>query len=325
MNHWLTRTLLVSSLALCGGAAAQPPAAPEQAVDGAGTLQEDLNRLRHMTVPVTLGAAGIFRFGIDTAAERTIVSRELAATLGFRAAGEVRVASMADVSNVPSVTVPSIAMGAHAIRGIQAPALHEFHMGAQGILGVDSLQDQRVTFDFETLSAVITPARAAQESWPDGTIVVEGRTRLGRLILADATVGGQRVWAIVDTGSPISIGNAALRDRVMRTPVGRRARTIEVTDVTGAKINVQYTLSNRLRLSDAQVDNLPMAFADLPVFRELGLEDRPTILLGMDVLQLFRRVEVDFATRRVRLLPTTGSFTDRPAQLAGLRTTAPLR
>jgi hypothetical protein len=78
---------------------------------------------------------------------------------------------------------------------------------------------------------------------------------------------------------------------------------IEVTDVTGAKINVQYTRANQLRIAEARVDELPMAFADLPVFRELGLEDRPAILLGLDVMQLFRRVSIDFATRRVQLLP----------------------
>ena len=36
--------------------------------------------------------------------------------------------------------------------------------------------------------------------------------------------------------------------------------------------------------------------------RRLRLLDRPAVLLGMDALRLFRRVSVDFANRRVRLL-----------------------
>ena len=57
-----------------------------------------------------------------------------------------------------------------------------------------------------------------------------------------------------------------------------------------------------MRIGDADINDLPIAFADVHPFRQLQLLDRPAILLGMDALQLFRRVSVDFANRRVRLL-----------------------
>ena len=57
------------------------------------------------------------------------------------------------------------------------------------------------------------------------------------------------------------------------------------------------------------------------LFNQLGLSNRPAILLGMDVLRMFDRVSIDFANRRVRLAPPTRQAAP-PTRMAGL---APLR
>ena len=46
--------------------------------------------------------------------------------------------------------------------------------------------------------------------------------------------------------------------------------------------------------------NLPMAFADLHIFDVWGINDRPALLLGVDILKMFSRVELDFGAGRVR-------------------------
>ena len=48
-----------------------------------------------------------------------------------------------------------------------------------------------------------------------------------------------------------------------------------------------------------RLQNLSIAFADAPPFRRLGLDERPAMLLGMNELRAFRRVAIDFATRKV--------------------------
>jgi hypothetical protein len=214
MKKWL----VIVSLGLTGAAAtaAQPAREPQRStVSGADTLKTDLNALRHMTYPVSVGGGGTYGFTIDTAAERTVISRELADTLQLPAGGQVLLTSMADVRQVPTAIVPGLLVGRQQVGRIQAPALAQTNLGAHGMLGVDSLDDQRVTFDFERNSISIEPSRADPVSWPSNTIVVRGQTRLGRLVLADATVGGQRVWAVMDTGSPITIGNSKLQERLM--------------------------------------------------------------------------------------------------------------
>jgi len=137
----------------------------------------------------------------------------------------------------------------------------------------------------------------------DGTIVVRGATRFGRLILADASVDGESVRVVVDTGSAVTVGNNVLRDRLARRDEEQASRPIELTSVTGGVLRLDYTRTSHVRLGGMHLMNLPIGFSDALLFRELGLEDRPAILLGMDALRLFRNVSIDFASRQLQLVP----------------------
>ena len=80
----------------------------------------------------------------------------------------------------------------------------------------------------------------------DGEIVVTARRRRGQLILTQVTAAGLPVEAVVDTGSEITIGNLALRDKLIR---GNRDKfvTVAVTGVTGVTINLQLARIGELR------------------------------------------------------------------------------
>ena len=57
-----------------------------------------------------------------------------------------------------------------------------------------------------------------------------------------------------------------------------------------------------MRLGGLVVNNMPIAYADLHTFARFGLQNKPSILLGMDVLHaIFDRVLVDFKARKVPL------------------------
>jgi hypothetical protein len=43
-----------------------------------------------------------------------------------------------------------------------------------------------------------------------------------------------------------------------------------------------------------------VAFADVPPFAVFGLSDQPSLLIGSDLLETFRRVSLDFRARKVR-------------------------
>src|SRR5207248_7068639 len=90
------------------------------------------------------------------------------------------------------------------------PLLTTANMGADGILGVDSLRSQRIMFDFEQQTMSIVPSATPDFKEEPGTIVVEANRRNGRLIVTEATANGHSVVVIIDTGSQISLGNQAL-------------------------------------------------------------------------------------------------------------------
>ena len=104
---------------------------------------------------------------------------------------------------------------------------------------------------------------------------------------------------VIDTGTEISIGNLALRDKLIR---GNRDKfvTIPVTGVTGVTMDLQLAKVGELRLGSIVLHDVPMAFADVPPFEVFGLSKEPALLLGTDVLETFRRVSLDFRARKVR-------------------------
>lgn len=303
-------TGLAACLAWAGSLSAQeaaPPAISEQ-VD-AETLAWLNDATQRMTVPVSIDGRGPYRFIVDTGSERTVISSELARDLGLAPGRTALVHSMTEVSHIPTVVIPEMEVGARRTTDIHAPALPRLNLGAAGMLGSDSLQRQQVEFDFIRREMTVSTARRRMQSWPEGTIVITARNRLGRLVLVDASVDGQRVHAIVDTGAEYTIANDALRMQLQRRGRLDDVRTVELVSVTGGQFTAEYTIARRLRIGGIDIERLPIAFAAVHIFRQLDLEDRPAILLGMDALRLFDRVAVDFANRRVRFLaPTSGGL-----------------
>jgi predicted aspartyl protease len=255
-----------------------------------------------MTVPVSIDGRGPYRFVVDTGAERTVIARELASDLSLGTGRPATMHSMSEVSEIGTVVIPHLEVGGKAVRGIHAPTLSRYNLGAEGMLGVDSLKSQRVSFDFAKQEMTITPARKREERWANGAIVVTGRRHFGHLVLVDASVEGQKVWVIIDTGSEITVGNSALRRKLEGKGRLGPLRPIELVSVTGGRIVAEQSQVRRIRLGGMDISDMPVAFADVHPFRKLELTDRPAILLGMDALQVFERVSVDFAARRVRML-----------------------
>ncbi|MEO7178985.1 MAG: retroviral-like aspartic protease family protein [Allosphingosinicella sp.] len=273
-------------------------------------LGTDQDRWARMTVPVNIGAKGPFAFVVDTGAERTSISQELAHDLRLGLGSRARLHSMTEVSQIQTVLIPALEVGGRSVRGINAPALQRRYIGAEGILGVDSLQSQRVSFDFVRELMTVTNSHRREEYWPADTIVVTARNRLGHLVLVDASVEGQKVWVILDTGAQTTVANNVLRRKLEEKGRLRTTVPIVLQSVTGGHMNADQTVVKSIRLGGIDIHDMPVAFADVHPFAKLGLTKKPALLLGMDALRLFDRVSVDFPNRRVRLLGGSRSQID---------------
>ena len=132
-----------------------------------------------------------------------------------------------------------------------------------------------------------------------GEIVIIARRERGQLILTHVMAAGLPLDAVIDTGSEITIGNLALRDKLLRRNRDKFV-TVPVTGVTGATVNLQLAVIGELQLGPVTLRDVPMAFADVPPFKMFGLSEEPALLLGTDILDTFRRVSLDFRARKVR-------------------------
>ena len=260
-------------------------------------LDLQTERYNRLTVPVTIMGQGPYRFLIDTGSQATVLSRSLADHLALHDRRSATLVAMNSRRQVETTFVPDMQMGKRSFFVRTAPLLEGVHIGgADGILGLDSLQEQRVLLDFEANS--ISVASAEELGGNDGfQIVVRAREKLGQLIIARAEVDGVRTAVIIDTGAQGSIGNAALLDRLRRR--SRDMGMSEMTDVNGVKTEGNVRVTRMLNMGRAQLQNVAVTFTESPIFEELDLHQEPALVLGMSELRLFERVAIDFAQRRV--------------------------
>ncbi len=271
-------------------------------------LDTTTDRHERLTVPVTIEGQGPFHFMIDTGAQVTVVSRQLGARLGLAPAGRAVVIGMASRAPVDLVKLDGLGFAARVIDNLSVPTLEAQHVGADGILGLDTLQDLRVMIDFREDTIAVDTAKALGGN-RGYEIIVRARHRLGRLIITQATIDGVRTAVIVDTGAQGSIGNMAL----MRRLRAKQRETGQTTDVHGQQLSGAVDFARSLRIKDMQLNNLVIMFAESPAFEALGLADEPALVLGMREMRVFDRVAIDFEARTVLFdTPASSGFGSSP-------------
>ncbi|MBM3595689.1 MAG: peptidase A2 [Alphaproteobacteria bacterium] len=233
---------------------------------------------------------------IDTGAHRTVLSPSLAEQLGLEAGPQIRVVGIVQDLKVPSAKVGSLDLGPISLTRMQGPLLDRAHMGAHGIIGTDTLQDQRVLLDFSR--ELMTLGDAGMNGGNAGyEIVVRARRETGQLVIANARLDGINVAVVIDTGAETSIGNRALQAEMGRR--GQGFTPVLVESVTGHSVLAEVGAAESLTIRDVVITNPAIAFTDTPAFDEIGLADKPILFLGMREMRMFRRVAIDFPRKRV--------------------------
>ena len=262
------------------------------------TLDAEQARNR-LFIDVTVNDQGPFRFLVDSGADRSAIATGLAGRLKLPAGGPVRLQGMAGTATVATVVIDRLGLGKSEIGNIRAPTLAERDLGAQGLIGIDALAEQRLLLDFDARTITVQDARVAPVNQA-GEIVVTARLRKGQLIITQAGIDDTRISAVIDTGSEVTLANMALRRKLFGTRPQRDPRTITLVSVTGQTLQAEAVTLRRIRIGGVYLDNVVVAFADAPPFRLFGLDKQPALFLGSDLLKSFRRVSLDFRNRKVR-------------------------
>jgi predicted aspartyl protease len=288
--------LLAAALAAVATSASPPPPRSDATTANTQTIQLDSDGHERLTVAVTIGGRGPFDFLIDTGAQATVLSRELADRLQLTDRMPATLIGLVSRVPIETVAIDDMTLGRHNFDIAKAPLVDAQHLGVgvDGILGLDGLQQRRVLIDF--VKQKIEVADAAELGGNRGyEIVVKAHRRLGQLIITDARVDGVRTAVVIDTGAQASVINDALLDR-LRT---RSRETMTLTDINGTEIEGPIHILRSFTVDNMSISGIPAFVAESAALKELGLDDKPAMILGMRELKLFGRVAIDFDSRRI--------------------------
>jgi hypothetical protein len=259
-------------------------------------IETSVDPYSRMTAPVMLNGKGPYYFVLDTGANQSVVSQELALMLDLPPGQPVTLHGVAAAEPAPTAVVARVEVGGRLERDVTMPVLPQAAIGAPGILGIDRLHNQRLKLDFRARR--LTVERSHWEDTPPYTTVVQARQRFGQLTIVDADLAGIPVAAFLDSGAQRTIGNPALLQlATLRLPKDKMFE-VPIISVTGRVIPGEIALLPVLRLGKVRLIDISVTFADLHVFQIWGLE-KPAILLGMDGLSVFDSVSIDFGRSEV--------------------------
>src|SRR5687767_11073055 len=113
--------LIAAAAAVIGDAPAavevpQVPAVLASDLPAIETLDLQTERYRRLTVPVTIGEHGPFRFMIDTGAQATVVSRELADQLQLFDREPATLIGMASVRQIETTAISDFTLGTRSFQ-----------------------------------------------------------------------------------------------------------------------------------------------------------------------------------------------------------------
>jgi hypothetical protein len=262
----------------------------------APTLRDKIGRI---WAPVYLNNKGPFRLVLDTGASRSAVIPTVAEKLGLSAqtGRQVRVRGVSGTAIVPLLRVDRMDIGDLLLEPAMLPIVADVFGGADGVLGNEGLRDKRIAIDFRR--DLITVKRSKREPPGIGFRTLPVSLLRGYLLVVDVRIGRVKTKAIIDTGSPQSLGNVALREALKRTP-----EDLPKAEVVGVTLDVEY--ADRVRMPTIYMDeiiirNATMSFGDVYIFQHWKLTNEPAILLGMDVIGVLEQLIIDYRTRELHI------------------------
>jgi hypothetical protein len=257
------------------------------------------DRIGRIWAPVMIDGKGPFRLVLDTGASHSAIIARTAEALGVSPPGGMtRLTGFTGSAVVPSVTVDRMQVGDIDISPYTLPIVPDVFGGADGVLGYETLSDKRIRADFGRDR--LTIQRSHLERAPIGFDKIPLKLIEGGLPVADVRVGGIHAQAIIDTGSQGSVGNLALLDALMR----RRPKDAQRAEIIGVTLAVQSgdnIPAPPIQMGTLTIEGVHIVFGDMYLFQHWQMTDRPTLVLGMDLLGTFQVLILDYRTREMMI------------------------
>ncbi len=260
-----------------------------------------VNPLGQIVVPVMIDGRGPFPFLLDTGANGSVIAPRLVKALGLmRREGQVeRVEGVTGTQPLPWVNVRRLQVGRIVKREVRMPICSTPIMTeVDGILGMAGFGPVRIAVDFRHHRVAIDRSSRGP-MW--GFLDIHAVRTPGGLLMIPARVGGLVVEAVIDTGSPVTLGNSALRKALLSRR--RSGATTPIYGVTQQVSTGSTAVAPTLILGPVAIQHLPIVYSNVPIFREWHLQGTPAVIIGTDVLSVADSLVLDYPRSRVYILP----------------------
>jgi predicted aspartyl protease len=259
------------------------------------------DRIGRVWVPVYINGKGPFRLVLDSGATRTAVTAGVAARLGLatNVSAPVMLRGVTGIAQVPTIHAEKLEVGDLYIAPTTLPIVADAFGGAEGLLGTEGLGDKRIYIDFR--KDFINISRSKGQAADYGFTTVPTLRRGGRLLIVNASVGGVKALAIIDTGAQASVANLAMRDALRRRLRSGKGTSDEIIGATGDMQTGEGFTVSQIHIGDVEIRSAHVTFGDMTIFSHWKLADEPAILLGMDVLGLVDTLIIDYKRRELMI------------------------
>ncbi len=273
----------------------------------APTLRDRLGRI---WAPVYLNGKGPFRLVLDTGASHSAVVAEVVTDLGMTSSGAMRLHGVTGSATVPVITVHTFVVGEMEEQSKLLPIVPDALGGADGVLGMESLEGKRIDIDFLNDKISITHSHGTRA--PLGYWTIPLVRSANGLLMATAYMGTIRVNAVIDTGGQATVANPALLAALQaRHHTGK----LVPSSVTGATDDVQAAQDTPvppLTLGPISIQAPYITVSDLQIFESWHMTAQPAMLIGIYTLGLLDNLVIDY--RRMELQVRTRHNWNREMQ-----------
>lgn len=292
--------LCAAAVLPCRAALPAPRAAPPD--PGLLACPTTLDRIGRIIAPVMIDGTGPYRFLVDTGANHSMIAPGLAKRLGLvpRPGALLEVTGITGAQRLPWVPVRRLRVGGFHFANLRmtitnSPVMH----GLDGILGLAGLPAERIAVDFQHNVVWIGRSNGGS-AW--GYLAIPARLTAGGLLRIQARIGHIPVIAVIDTGSPRTLGNEALRRALLHRSTSPKD-TARIFGVTRQVTNGNLAGAPTVHLGPAAIGRLNIVYGDIPIFKVWHLQSRPAVVIGMDVLGTVNALILDYRRAHVYILP----------------------
>lgn len=275
-------------------AAAPPPALLQGTVPNDAAADVLRRKDGRVSTLVRVNGQGPFPFIVDTGANRSSISQELARALELPPVSD-RVVNGVTGAQVRSVALAdTLTAGSLSARRLEMPIIEDVALGgSRGLLAANELKGERIVLDFTNERYEIT--KSGRGRLPSGVQKLQARLRFGHLVETPCRLGTIAARCIIDTGAEYTLLNGPMLKRLLGDRRSKIiAKDVELFGATQAVLKGTVVQLPPIQLGDTRFVGAAALGTDAHIFQVWGVSTTPAVLLGMNVLRACGYLAIDF-------------------------------